>query len=137
MALKIQGFFTDYQLAKWQDYLFIGTAYTRPTNIYVGLSITQSLRSGTKTEVSGASYARVSTSTASWAQTFNGTTSNILAITFPAPLENWGTVVAMFLADAVTGGNVIAMADLAIPRTIKSGDPAKSFAVGSISISRS
>lgn len=135
--LNIQGFWTDYQIAKWQDYTLIATAYTRPTNIYVGLATTLSLRSGVKTEVVGASYARVSTTTSYWAATINGQTSNILAITFPAPLENWGTALSVFLADAATAGNVLAMADLSIPRTIVSGGAANFFGVGAINISRS
>jgi len=63
------------------------------------------------TEVTGGSYARVSTSTSTWnAATGSApsTISNALAITFPTASASWGTIIAWGLYDAATAGNLIA-----------------------------
>ena len=134
----IQGFFTDYQLGKWLDQLFAGAPYTPPATLYVGLSIRRASRQGNVNEPSSASgYSRAVAGSGSWGTSSAGGTTNVQAIAFPTPTAAWGTVISMFVADAPTGGNVIAAADLVSPRTINAGDPAKTFAPGAIQISRS
>jgi hypothetical protein len=44
-------------------------------------------------------------------------------------------VQSLFLADAPTGGNVLAMADLATPRVITGGTAAASVAAGALFVS--
>jgi hypothetical protein len=115
-----------------------GTALTIPATLYVGLSTAACSDSGVGTEVSGGSYARVAvtTGTGAWAATngTNGITSNVAAITFPAPTANWGTVTHWFIADASTAGNVYVCAALTSSRTINNGDGAPSFAIGALTI---
>lgn len=113
---------------------------------YVGLLTSAPTDSTAGTEVSGGSYARVLTSAtlANWAGTqaaasttassgATGTTSNNGIITFPTPSAGWGTVVAMGLYDALTGGNLLVYAGLAINKTINQGD-AVTFPAASLTI---
>lgn len=107
------------------------------------------------TEVSGGSYARVKINAGAypaltdWAGTQSpgstaassgsgGTTSNNNSITFPAPTANWATgnaqVAAVFLFDALTGGNLIGWGPLSVPKTINNGDTAPAFSAAALSI---
>lgn len=102
-----------------------------------GLAITAS----TFTEASYTGYARITqaASLANFAGTqgagsvvassgASGQTSNNNLITFGAPTSaQSGIVVGMFLADAVTAGNIIVAGMLANPKTINNGDAAPSL----------
>lgn len=128
-------------------------AGTGPTSLYFGLLTATPSDTGGGTEVSttNTAYARqaVTSSLTNWAGTqaaastvassgTTGTTSNNNAITFPTPQfsggVNWGTVVAMGIYDAVTGGNLLFWAPLAANKTINVGDAAPSFAAATLSI---
>ena len=88
------------------------------------------------TEVTGNAYARVSvaSSLANWAGTQSaasttvstgtgGTTSNNGVITFPTPTPSgWGTVVAVGIYDASSGGNLLIYSALTTSKTINPGD---------------
>lgn len=116
---------------------FRGTAWSTLSNIYIAL-FTGTLSGDTPgTEVSGGSYARVSTAASTWGPTSGaagdataGTITNALAITFPAPTANWGTCTHIGAFDASTAGNALYYADLTTTRVINSGDGAPSLAVG-------
>jgi hypothetical protein len=139
---------TDYAENKIVDAVFRGQPLNAPATFYAALLTTADNDAGTaRVEVSGGSYARVAitSSLANWAGTqgagttvastgASGTTSNNIAIQFPAPTANWGTVVGMSLFDAATGGNEWVYGALATPKTINSGDGAPSFTIGSLSI---
>jgi hypothetical protein len=96
---------------------------------------------GGGTEVTGGSYAAVSVTAnaTNWAATNGGTgttssgtggqTSNLTAITFPAPTANWGTVTGMATDDNST--NMLEYGTLTTPRVINNGDAAPSFPIGS------
>jgi hypothetical protein len=92
-------------------------------------------------EVSGGAYARVPVARASgsWAAPADSSgsqlTSNVAAVTFPAPTANWGTVTHFAVMDAITGGNMLYSGALAASRTINNGDGAPSFAAGALTIS--
>lgn len=63
------------------------------------------------TEVTGGSYARVATAAADWNAPTGANpsyTTNANAITFPTSTASWGTVLAIGLYDAATGGNLLA-----------------------------
>ena len=121
--------FTDYLEDKILDHVFGGTAYTAPTTLYVGLHTSASSDSAAGTEVSGGSYAR---QTASF--TVSGTTpteaTTGAAIEFPTATASWGTVTYAGVYDALTGGNLLAYAELtdpsdfstALPKAIDTGD---------------
>ena len=122
------------------DWLMRGQTLTPPTTGYVALFTTCPTESTAGTEVSGGAYARVSVaaSLTNWAGTqaagsttassgSNGTTSNNIAITFPAATADWGTVNCFGYMTAASGGTLIFYAALTAPRTITSGSTA-SFA---------
>ena len=102
---------------------------------------------GGGTEVSGGAYARVNLAPAdaNWTATQGGTTGNSsgsgsanshgTAITFPAPTATWGTIGHFAILDAPTGGNMLIWDALTVPRTVISGDPAPSFAIGALQVS--
>lgn len=141
------GALTDYLENKLVDYLLRGQTFTPPDTLYVGLLTGACSDSSAGTEVTGGSYARVavtpsmtnfagtqssgSTSTSSGS---GGTTSNNVALTFPAPTADWGSISGWGLYDASSGGNQWICATLAITKTVNNGDAPPSFSVGSLSV---
>ena len=114
-----------------------------PATTYFALATTSGSDAACGTEVSGGSYARVAvtSSLANWAGTQSagstvassgtgGTTSNNVAVTFPAPTANWGSVVEFCVFDASSSGNLLFRTALTVPKTINNGDAAPSFAIG-------
>lgn len=115
-----------------------------PTNTFIGLFTTAPTDTGGGVEVTGGSYARatVASSLANWAGTqgagtttastgTGGQTSNNTTITFATPTAGWGTVTAVGVFDAVTGGNLLFYATLGTSKTINTGDTV-SFAAGQL-----
>lgn len=91
------------------------------------------------TEPSGGSYARVQRdpSDANWsaASATDGLTDNVAAITFAPPLASWGLIFGQFIADRATGFDRCSFSGaLAIPKTVNNGDPAPSYAAGTLDI---
>jgi hypothetical protein len=147
---------TDAFENKLIDFIFRGQALglanssagagSGPTNLYAALFTAAGSDSAAGTEVSGGSYARVAVaaSLVNWAGTqgagtttastgSSGTTSNNNAITFPTPTAAWGQVTEWALFDSLTGGTELIRAALGTPKTINNGDPAPSFAAGTLS----
>lgn len=137
----------DYLENKIIDHVFRATAYTAGANIFIGLSTSACSDSATGTEVSGGSYARVSVAsgTTNWAGTQSagstavssgtgGTTSNNIAITFPAPTANWGSVSHVIFMDASSAGNILFCVALTVAKTVNNGDAAPSFATAALSM---
>ena len=131
------GFLTDYSNNKTLDLFFGASAFTPPATLYFGLSQTASSKSGTVSEPAGGGYARVAVANnlTGFPAASGGTKSNAAVVTFPAPSAAWGTVASVFIADAVSGGNVLAAADLTTPKTISSGASAPTIAVGALFLS--
>lgn len=151
LALSFAGIshatsFTDYLENKIVDWLFRAQSFTPPAVPYVALHTASCSDSSAGTEVSGGSYARVAATagTTVWANTqdsgtgvssgTNGTTKNLVALTFPAPTANWGTVTHWSLNDAISAGNQLICQSLTVSKTINNGDSAPSFGVGSLTI---
>lgn len=115
------------------------TAYTSPT-VYVGLSSTTPAVAGTGvTEPTGGSYARVTTSAATWATAASGSTSNAAAITFPTATADWAAgsnLTYGVLYDAASGGNMLGYGALAVAKNVLNGDTA-SIAIGNLTITLS
>lgn len=124
---------SDYLEAKVLDHVLGGPDYTRPATIYVALYTTAPTDAGGGVEVSGGSYSRVAVTNNStnWPATSGGTKSNGTSITFPTATASWGTVQAVGLLDAATGGNLLFWATLGTPKSIGAGDTA-SFAAGAL-----
>ncbi len=129
--------FTNYLESALLDEVFGGVDYTPPLTLYVGLSTTAPADDGTGyQEPTGASYERadVPNTAANWPATgIDGTKSNGVTISFPQAAEDWGTLTHFFIADAPTGGNVLAYGALSVPKTIGIADTA-SFGVDSLTI---
>lgn len=121
--------FSDYLEDKVLNHVFGGTAYTAPATLYVGVFTSAASDTGPGTEVSGNGYARQSV-----AFTVSGTSpttaSSSAAVEFPEATGSWGTVTYAGVFDAVSGGNMLAWAELtdpadfvtALPKAITTGD---------------
>lgn len=113
--------FTNYSEDLVLDWLFTASAATRPTAWYVALYTVAPGEAGGGTECSGTAYVRQSSSF-----TVSGTApsqaANSAAVEFPTAGGSWGTIVAAGVFDALSGGNLLAYADLTISKTIDTGD---------------
>lgn len=131
------GFFTDYANNKILDLVFGSAAFPPPATLYFGLSQGVANKSGYPTEPASGGYTRVpiANNFTSFPAAGGGTKSNATTVTFPAPTADWGTIQSLFIADAASGGNVLAMADLTAPKPITSGSAAAKVAVGALFLS--
>jgi len=118
-----------------------------PATVHVGLFTANPTDSTAGTEVTLGAYARVAvtSSLANWAGTqgagttvassgTGGTTSNNVAITFPAPTANWGIITGHGVFDAATGGNLLFYGALTANKTVNSGDAAPVFPAGTLTL---
>lgn len=109
---------TDFGENKTVDALIRGQTLGAPATQYWGLTTDTCTDAGAGTEPAGNAYARVAVtaSLANWAGTqaaasttvssgTGGTTSNNNAITWTASTGAWGTLQAVRLYDAASGGN--------------------------------
>lgn len=94
--------------------------YTPASTLYVALftSAPNDTGASSGTEVSGGGYAR-QTGTFT---TSSGTASNDSAIEYPTATADYGTVVAMGIFDASSGGNLLAYGTLTTSKNVSSGD---------------
>jgi len=108
-----------------------GTA-TRPTAWYVSLYTVAPSDAGGGTEVSGNGYSR---QTVAWdtATGTGGTTDNTGAVSFTATGGNFGTIVAIGIHDASSGGNLLWHGALSANKTVNDGDTLE-FAAGAIDL---
>lgn len=137
---------TDYLENLIIDHLFRTRTFAKPTALYMALFTAPPSDTGGGTEVAGGSYARINLAPldTNWNATQGGTsgnssgstglTANAVQITFPAPTANWGTITHFAIMDALTAGNMLIWDALTAPRTVLSGDPAPSFAIGALQI---
>lgn len=123
--------FSDYSAQNGLNYIVGKTAVPTLPTVSVALFTAVGTDAGTGfTEVSGGSYARVTTSGATW-NAASGSAPSIItnnaAITFPTATANWGTVVAFGLYDASSSGNLLAWDYLGnfswLPTTVSSASP--------------
>ena len=113
--------FSDYLEDKVLDHVFGGTAYTAPTTLYVALYTVAPTDTGGGTEVSGGAYVR-QTAAFTVSGTNPTTASNSAAIEYPTATANYGTVVAVGVFDASSGGNLLAYANLDTSKVVSTGD---------------
>jgi len=118
------GSFSDYLENEVLDHVLGGGDYARPATVYVALFTAAPTDSGGGTEVTGGSYARaaVTNNATNWPAASGGAKSNGTTITFATPTGSWGTVVAVGIFDASSGGNLLMWADLAVNKSVASGD---------------
>lgn len=126
---------SDYLEDNILNHVLRNTAYTSPTTVYVALFTVSPADDGTGgTEVSGFAYARQAVT---FGAPSSGTVANSGAVTFPqASGGAWGTIVAMGIYDANSGGNLLYYGDLATSKVVGDGDQI-SFANGALTVSES
>lgn len=112
--------FSDYLEDKVLDHVFGGVAYTQPAK-HVALYTVAPTDTGGGTEVTGGSYAR-QTGAFTVSGTNPTTASNSAAIEYPTATADYGTVVAVGILDASSGGNLLAYANLDTSKSITTGD---------------
>lgn len=129
--------FSDFLENELLDQVFGGQAYSAPANVFVGLSTTAPADDGSNiTEPPGANgYARVQVTNdlVNWPAAAGGAKANGTVIQFATATGALGTVTHFFIADALTGGNILGAGALTTPKTIDNGDTA-SFAAGDLQI---
>ena len=113
--------FSDYLENKVLLHVFGGTAFTAPSTLHVALYTVAPSDTGGGTEVSGGAYAR-QTGTFTVSGTNPTTASNTAAIEYPTATADYGTVVAVGVLDASSGGNLLAYSTLDSSKVVSSGD---------------
>jgi hypothetical protein len=122
--------FSNYLEEEILDHIFggntAGNVFTPPATLYVALSTaTPSDTANTFVEPVGNGYARVSVpnTTSYWEAASAGVKTNAQPITFPAVTTlAWGTIVAVGVYDASSGGNQLAWGVLTASKTANVGD---------------
>lgn len=138
---------SNYLENKLIDFLLRGQSFTPPTTLYIALCTatpTDTDTGSTLTEVSGGNYSRQSlaSNTINWYTTngnnvsassgTTGTTGNAVTINWNA--VTWsGTVTAIAVCDAASGGNMLFYTALEASKTVASGDSV-SFATNSLTV---
>lgn len=96
-----------------------GIAFTPPVAVYLALYLVSPGVNSPGTEVTGGGYAR---QLVAFTAPVNGVSANAVDINFPVATANQGTVVALAVVDAASGGNVLYFGDLGSPRTVEASD---------------
>lgn len=128
---------TDLQANRLLDQSFGSVSWSVPATLYFGLSTTPINDDGTgETEPVGGSYARASAANnkTTWGNASGATLSNDIEISFDESSGSWGTVTYVFIADALSGGNILYFDALSPSRSVQSLTTVL-FAIGSIDIS--
>ncbi len=125
---------SDYLENKYLGYVYTGAAFAAPTAVHLALYTVSPSDGGGGTEVTGGAYARLqkATTTANFSLTGN-TLTNATVFAWPDATASWGTVVAVGILDAATGGNLLHWGDLTASKAIGSGDRFE-MAAGALSI---
>jgi len=123
---------SDYAEKLLLDWSMTGGSATRPTAWYVALYTVAPSDSGGGTEVSTGGYARQTVAFAA-ATSGAGTTSNTGDVSWTASGDAFGTVVAIGIHDAVSGGNLLWHGNMTASKTIADGDTLE-FSAGNIDL---
>jgi len=122
---------SDYLETALLNHVCRGIAYSAPTSLYVALYTTAPTDAGGGTEVSGGGYARQQVT---FGAPSNGQVTTTATIEFPIATANWGTIVAIGVFDAETGGNLLFYGNLDASKQIFAGDQFRILA-GNLTIS--
>lgn len=118
---------TDYLENRLLDHASGRTAYAKPAATYLALFTVAPGEAGGGTEVSAAGYSR---KVVTWSAAAGGVTSNTAIVSFTPTGGNYGTVSAIGVFDAATGGNLLLKKDVADFATYQ--DVTIQFAAGAI-----
>ena len=125
---------SDYLENKILGYIYTGAAFAAPANVHLALFTAAPTDAGGGTEVSGGSYARLQKATTTANFTLSGNTlTNAAIFAWADATANWGTVVAIGIFDAASGGNLLHWGDLTASKVVNSGDRFE-MAIGALSI---
>jgi len=105
-----------------------GESFEPPETLYVGLFASSPQLE--EIEVGAGSYRRMAVKLT---QPEGGSASNSAIITFPTALEDWGTIVAAGLFDAIKEGNLLMWTDLENPQPVNDGSTFR-FNVGALQV---
>jgi hypothetical protein len=131
---------SNYLENKVLDHVLKNTAYTQPSNLYIGLYTNTSanaatnLEAGTLTDevsTSGTAYAR---QTVAFSAASGGTSATSATVTFATATASWGTITHVAILDASTSGNVLFWGAVTTAKAIDSGDTFQ-ITSGNLSIS--
>lgn len=100
---------------KW---LLTADAVTRPAAWYLAVYTVAPGEGGGGTECSGTSYARQAVTMS----VTGDTATNTANVEYPVAGSSWGTLVAVGVFDASSGGTLIAYGNLQTSKTIDTGD---------------
>lgn len=100
-----------------------GVTNTISGSYYVGLSTTAVLIDGTgETEPAGGAYARVEIANDkdTFTASSSGSLANAIDIEFTESTDSWGTITHVFLADALSSGNIYFFEELPSSKIVQS-----------------
>lgn len=112
---------SDFLENKLLEHITGKASYAMPT-VHVALFTVAPTDSAAGTEVTGGGYSRKATTGASWNAAANGQIKNAVDLEWATASASWGSVVAIALMDAPTGGNVLVYGTAQSAKTIESGD---------------
>lgn len=110
---------SDYAENKILDHILGTSAYTFPSQAYLGLSTGSFGDDNSGTELTGNNYSRVAIN---FDAASNGTTDNSAAVEFAAATGSWGAVSHFGIFDAASSGNLLIHGAFSSSKTIGSGD---------------
>lgn len=113
---------TTYQANRLNNYLFGATSFTPNGTYYIGLSTTAINAAGTGvTEPTGGGYQRVAVTNnkTNFTDSTGGIVQNKVQFEFPENTTAWGTITHVFIADSLTGGNILYYDALTTPRMVQ------------------
>lgn len=133
---------SDYAANGLLDRMFRNQAFTIAAN-YLAVAtatLSDSTTGSTATEPSGNNYSRLAINASggaspAWEAASNNTVQNAHAFTMPTPSGSWGTIVAAFIADASTAGNVLMYDNAITDQAVASGDTVQ-YAAGALDFSQ-
>jgi hypothetical protein len=127
---------SDYLEQQIFNHIFRNDTFSKPGNVFIGLTKDVPLDDGTYTEIDGTAYARYAGASgdAIWG-VHSDTASNSVEFSFPTAGSNWGVVSGVVITDAQapSGGNVLLHGELTSPKTVETGDVFR-FGVGDLDI---
>jgi len=118
------------------DREFGNTSFSIDSTLYFGLSTTSINDDGTgATEPVGGAYARIGllNNKTNWDNAASAALTNLTAVTFVESTLSWGVITHVFIADALTSGNVLYFDALAASRTVQSSTTVL-FEIGAITV---
>ena len=119
------------------NHIFRNDTFSKPSNIYIGLTQDVPLDDGTYIEMPDDNgYARYANASgdATWS-VHNGTSTNDAEFAFPTATGDWGVASGVIITDSAShsGGNVLMHGELTSPKTIENGDTFR-FSAGDLDI---